>query len=327
MRYRNLGNTGLRISEVSLGCSGFWGNRLFWDDKAIRVVCEAFERGVNLFDTGHNYSSYNAEPRLGRALKKILATVDRSQIIVSTKAGTIRPSTFRHLHSDKTKYTDFSADYIESACARCIENLRCGYLDIFQLHGISAHEITDELVSRLAAMKKSGMYRHLGINTHRESDMLFVSRHPELFEVALIDFNVMQLDREPIIDTLHTAGIGVMAGTVLGQGHLFEGKAGAMKSVADLWYFARATLKPDARKLGQCAKKMRSELAMVDEMTAPQAAVAYVLENRAVATCVVGTTKVQNLTELIDSVEKRLSDPSRTAIRRAFESQGMRLSQ
>ena len=327
MRYRPLGHAALQASEIALGCSGFWGNRLFNDRKAITIVEAAFESGINLFDTGHNYCNYNAEPRLGRALKKILSSVDRSRLIVSTKAGTLRPATFRAPHS-KRKYADYTPDYIEAACAQSIKNLQCGYLDIFQLHGIAAHQVTDELLGRLWAMKSKGMYRYLGINTHRAADMTFVSLHPEIFDVILVDFNVMQLDRMPIISTLHAAGIGVMAGTVLGQGHLFEGKIGHFRSVADVFYFARAKLKPEGRRLAQCAKQMRSALLSTEEdMTAPQAAVAFVLEDPAIATCVVGTTKLQNLRELIGATEKQLSEGSKTAIWRAFEAQGMTLSQ
>lgn len=326
MRYRPLGNSGLQSSEIALGCSGFWGNRLFDDRKAISVVMEAFENGINLFDTGHNYCNYNAEPRLGRALKQILSNVDRSRLIVSTKAGTLRPATFRTPHS-RRQYTDYSPDYVEATCAKSIKNLQCGYLDIFQLHGIAAHQITDELLTRLEGMKKTGMYRYLGINTHRASDMIFVAQHPDIFDVALIDFNVLQLDRIPLISTLHAAGIGVLAGTVLGQGHLFEGKIGHLASMADVFYFARAKLRPEGRRLATCAQRMRSALCGAEHMTAPQAAVAFVLENPAVTACVVGTTRPQNLRELIGATGKQLSERSKAAIWRAFEAQGMTPSQ
>ena len=73
MKYRQLGNTELRVSEISVGCSGFWGNRYFSEKKATAVIYAAFERGINFFDTGHNYSTYNAEPRLGRIIKEIIS--------------------------------------------------------------------------------------------------------------------------------------------------------------------------------------------------------------------------------------------------------------
>jgi aryl-alcohol dehydrogenase-like predicted oxidoreductase len=73
-------------------------------------------------------------------------------------------------------------------------------------------------------MKENGMFRYLGVNTHEESVMNYISKRPELFDMVLLDYNVLQLDREPIINKLHKSGIGVLAGTVLAQGHLVKGK-------------------------------------------------------------------------------------------------------
>lgn len=323
MKYRKLGRTGLDVSEIALGCSGFWGNRLFPDDRAIAIVCEAFERGVNLFDTGHNYSNYNAEPRLGRAIEKLLATTNRSRLVISTKAGTVKRAL---LERSNNKRTDFSPDYIESACAQAIKNLRCGYLDIFQLHGITASEVTDALLERLSAMKRRGVFRYLGVNTHRESDMIFVSKHPETFDVVLIDFNVLQLDRIPVIRRLHEAGIGVMAGTVLAQGHLFGRKIGSFRSSADIWYFARAMLRPPARRLGKAAQTMRNTLAGLSDMTPPQAALAFALESAPIASCVVGTTELSHIKELVEASERQLSEDSKAAIWESFKLQSQNIS-
>ena len=74
------------------------------------------------------------------------------------------------------------------------------------------------------------MFRYLGVNTHEESVMNYISKRPELFDMVLLYYNVLQLDREPIINKLHKFGIGVIAGTVLAQGHLVKGKIGSFKT-------------------------------------------------------------------------------------------------
>jgi aryl-alcohol dehydrogenase-like predicted oxidoreductase len=325
MEYRQLGRTGLQVSEVGLGCSGFWGDRLFPESKAIAIVCEAFERGVTLFDTGHNYSNYNAEPRLGRAIKQILTNVDRSRLVISSKAGTLRRSIFRQQWS-KRRFTDYSPDYIESACSKSINNLNCQYLDIFQLHGIQTGDLTDELLGRLQLKKKRGMYRYLGINTHRETDMLFVAAHPVLFDVILLDFNVCQLDRLPTIEKLNAAGIGVVAGTVLGQGHLINGKIGRLRTSADAWYLARAVLREEGRKLARYAGPMRETLSSIPGMTPAQAAIAFVLEHSPVAACIVGTTQISNLQEVLSASDRRLPAESAAAIWHTFDAQPFAIS-
>lgn len=326
MKYRKLGRTDLSVSEIAIGCSGYWGNTRFPEKQAHRVIWEAFERGVNFFDTGHNYCKFNAEPRLGRVVREILGSNDRSRLVISTKAGTIVPSA-SIFPTSRSKQKDFSPASIEASCRKSIENLQCGYLDIFYLHGISESEVTDVLVDRLLQMKKQGMFRYLGINTHTQSDMLFMSRHPEIFDVALIDYNVLQLDREPTIDRLHQAGIGVVAGTVLAQGHLISGKIGSIKSPADVWYLARALLKGSGRRLAKSSREMRRILSSITEMSAAQASFASVLGNPAVASCVLGTTSIPNLVDVLGAVDRTLSEASRLAIRNAFDHQGIRISQ
>lgn len=325
MNYRKLGKTGLLVSEIAVGCSAFWGNKMFPEQKAAAIIREAFERGVNFFDTGHNYSNFNAEPRLGRILQEILKRNDRSRIVISTKGGSvIGRSPLVSLRRGETK--DFSPDAIERSCAASIKNLNCGYLDIFQLHGITKDQMSEALIERLMKMKERGMFRYLGVNTHKEADIRFVAEHPELFDMALIDYNVLQLDREPLIDQLHAAGIGVVAGTVLAQGHLVRGKIGSLSSGSFFWYLARSLLRPSSRRLAQHSRKMRDVLAFIQEMSPAQAAFAYILENKKVSSCVFGTTNLANLREVIAAADKKLSEDSKNKIRRAYEALAFKIS-
>ncbi|WP_456776216.1 aldo/keto reductase [Bradyrhizobium sp. USDA 4369] len=309
----------MTVSEIGLGCSGFWGHRQFDDRQAIRIVHEAFDLGINLFDTGHNYCNYNAEPRLGRALADILKRSDRSKIVVSTKAGTLRPRPLLSLREVKTQ--DHSPDYIERACAQAIKNLNVGFIDIFYLHNFSPASITDELLTKLAAMRRNGMFRLLGINTHSEAHMQYVAQLQGVFDVALIDLNVAQLDRLPVVEQLHKAGIAVVAGTVLAQGHLIRGKIGHIRSAADLWYLARALLKPDARRLALAARDVRPALAAVEGLSAAQAAMSYILGLPQVSACIFGTTNLKNLREIAAAPEKRLSAAHAASIYSAFRQQ------
>lgn len=316
MKYRRLGKTDLEVSEIAVGCSGFWGNHRFPEKKAEAIICSAFDHGINFFDTGHNYCSFHAEPRLGRILKNILSRHDRSKLIISTKAGTVIPSAPIFVKNKASK--DFSPDYIEKTCAKSIQNLNCEYLDLFQLHGISKSQITPPLIERLVSMREKGMFRYLGVNSHSAKDLLYIAKHPELFDMVLLDYNVLQLDRDPVIEELSEAGIGVVAGTVLAQGHLVEGKIGSLKSFADLWYLARALIKPTGRQLSRNSKEMRKALSSSNNMTAAQAAFAYILENKGISSCVFGTTKISNLLEIIEATDKTLDADCKTTIQNAF---------
>lgn len=325
MKYRQLGRTDLKVSEIAIGCSAYWGNKMFPEEKAAAVIHEAFERGVNFFDTGHNYSNFNAEPRLGRILAEILSRHDRSRLVISTKGGSVTGmSPVLSVRQGETK--DFSPDAIELSCAESLRNLNCGYLDIFQLHGITQSQMSGQLLERLSKMKQKGMFKYLGVNTHKEADMLFVARHPEIFDMVLIDYNVLQLDREPVIDQLHEAGIGVVAGTVLAQGHLVRGAIGSVNTGAFFWYLARTMLRPSSRRLANNSRKMRDVLASITEMSPAQAAFSYILDNEKVASCVFGTTSFPNLTEVLGAVERKLDAESKLKIRKAYAGLTHRIS-
>ena len=97
--------------------------------------------------------------------------------------------------------------------------------------------------------------------------------------MVLLDYNVLQLDRDLIIDKLYNSGIGVVAGTVLAQGHLVKGKIGFPRSTADFWYLARALLKKTGRILHRNSKEMQETLYSLKEISHAQAAFAYILGN------------------------------------------------
>jgi aryl-alcohol dehydrogenase-like predicted oxidoreductase len=136
--------------------------------------------------------------------------------------------------------------------------------------------------------------------------------------MVLIDYNLLQIDRETVIAELNNAGIGVVAGTVLAQGHLIPGKIGSIKSAADIWYLARSLLKPTSRKLSKNSGAMRDAISGCSDMTAVQAAFSYVLSNQAISSCIFGTTKVPNLLEGLDAANKILDSECKAIIQRVF---------
>ncbi|WP_312238285.1 aldo/keto reductase [Stenotrophomonas sp.] len=310
---RPLGRSGLQVSQIALGCSGFWGNRRFAEAEAERIVRRALERGVNLFDTGHNYSAFNAEPRLGRILQRAFASHPRDGLVISSKGGTLTGQA----GVSGAEQRDFSPEAIERSCAASLRNLQCDHLDIFQLHGIGLEQINDELLGALARMRRNGMFRLLGINTHTGATMQHLVDHPTLFDVALIDYNALQQDREPLITAMHDAGIGVLAGTVLAQGHLLPARP-RVPRLADAWYLARAWLKPSSRQLMRSARGMQRAVAAVHSQTPAQTAFAYVLQHPGIASGVLGTTRVRNLEQILDTRVDALQPDERARLVAAF---------
>ncbi|AWH18030.1 oxidoreductase [Stenotrophomonas sp. ZAC14D2_NAIMI4_7] len=310
---RILGRTGLAVSPVGLGCSGFWGHPRFAEDAAAAVVEHALAQGVNLLDTGHNYSGFHAEPRLGRILRPLLARVPRESLVVSSKGGTLTGQA----GISGAEQRDFSPAAITASCEASLRNLGLDYLDVYQLHGASQHDINDDLLHALTRLRERGMIRHTGINTHSAATLEWMIDHPQAFDVVLLDFNALQQDRAPLIDRLHAAGIGVLAGTVLAQGHLLPPRP-RLPRLADAWYLARAWLKPSSRQLMRSAGAMRRAVAGIDGQRPAQTAFAYVLQHPGVASGILGTTRLRSLDEVLATRVEALSAAERQRLVAAF---------
>jgi 1-deoxyxylulose-5-phosphate synthase len=319
LNLRKLGSTDLLVSPISIGCSGYWGQRSFSEAAAQRVIHEAFAHGVNLFDTGHSYCNYHAEPRLGRVLADIIRANSRDKVVISTKAGSIIE---KRLIDPRPKVRfDFTPQLIYDSCAASLRNLQVDTIDIFQMHGMSQRDATDELLTTLARLKQRGMVRYIGLNTHVAADMAYLTQQTDVFDVALIDYNLLQLDREPYIASMASAGLGVMAGTVLAQGHLLRAPRKLPLTLADAWYWARATFKPSSRRLATSASAMRDTLQQLAGITPLQAALGYVLANPAISTAVIGTTRVEHLQQVVQAVKQPLSAQVIGAMNATYRSQ------
>jgi aryl-alcohol dehydrogenase-like predicted oxidoreductase len=163
VKYRALGNTDLIVSEVGFGVwsvgSTWWG--VTDDEAGVRLVQQAYDLGVTLFDNGDSYGDGNAERMQARALKHV-----RAKIIVATKFGydfyTQAQDLERPGHKERPQ--DFSPAFVRKALERSLERLETDYIDLYQLHNprMSAIE-SDELFATLEDFKREGKIREYGV--------------------------------------------------------------------------------------------------------------------------------------------------------------------
>lgn len=290
MRYRPLGRTGLTVSELGFGCASWWGKPAFDERTALGLVHEAIDRGVTLFDTGASYSAGGAEPRLGRALKGR----DVSGVVIATKAGTYHAGGGRIAR-------DMSPAAIVASAERSLKVLGLEALGLLQLHGPSIAELSDEMQDALAGLKARGLARAVGLNSFEPSVLEHAIGLP-VFDVVMVDYNVLRPEREPLIARAAAAGKGVLAGMPLAMGHtrpLFS----RLRGPRDLWYLARAV----AKHRGELARGRRFRfLHHLPDMTGSQAALAYVLANASVSAAVFGATRPAHLRENLAAVDLAL---------------------
>ena len=159
MRYRQLGNTGMFVSEICLGTMTFGGKGSFFehvgklDQKEVTgIVARALEAGVNFIDTADMYSFGLSETLLGQALKDI--GTKRSDVVVATKA-------YARM-SDAPNDVGASRGHIMDSVEKSLERLQTDHIDLYQIHAQDLVTPVEETVRALDDLVSRGLVRYVG---------------------------------------------------------------------------------------------------------------------------------------------------------------------
>ena len=212
MEYRDLGQTGLRVSEISLGTWAFGGD---WgtvgEDDAYAALNRAVDLGVNFIDTADVYGDGRSEKLIGRLLK------DRpnDEILVGTKAG-------RRLDPYVPEGYDY--DNLSAFVERSLDNLGVEALDLLQLHcpptEVYRQDSTFEALDRL---QKAGKVRNYGVSVEKVEEAQMALDYPGVATVQII-FNIFrQKPAEEFFPLAEERNVGILARVPLASG-LLSGK-------------------------------------------------------------------------------------------------------
>ncbi len=159
MKYRQLGNTDLNVSEVGFGVwtvgTSWWGN--IEEPQGINLLRQAYDLGINFFDTGDTYGEGYGEEILAKALKQ-----QRHDIIIGTKFGyDFYTHLVREGHQERPQ--KWTPGFIRYACEQSLRRLDTDYIDLYQLHNPKMDAIeNDELFDTLEDLVKEGKILHYG---------------------------------------------------------------------------------------------------------------------------------------------------------------------
>lgn len=219
MIYRQLGQTGLKVSVLGLGCGGMFATLCRgWAPKEMeRLLRTAHDLGINFFDTADAYGAGASETVVGKALRPI-----RSSVVIATKGGHlysttnskawakrilytfgVRPKSSERRGSGNRPRANYSPEYIRKAVHGSLERLHVEAIDLYQLHSPST--ISDETRKTLDELKSSGLIRHWGASCYKPEEALGLAKCETLqFRCNMGNFSVAG----PVLHQLHAGKIG-----------------------------------------------------------------------------------------------------------------------
>ena len=160
MKYRRLGDTEIEVSEVGFGVwtvsTGWWGE--VDDEKSVRLLRQAHERGINYFDTADTYGSGKGETLLADAFGGM-----RDEVVISTKIGyDFYSHTQRRGQQERPQ--DWSEDFIRFALEQSLKRLGTDYVDFLQLHNTKMDAVeNDALFGLMEEFEREGKIRAYGV--------------------------------------------------------------------------------------------------------------------------------------------------------------------
>jgi aryl-alcohol dehydrogenase-like predicted oxidoreductase len=208
MKYRPLGRTGWKVSEISFGAwaiGGFWGH--VSDDDAMKTLYKAIESGVNFIDTADVYGDGRSERLIARLKKE-----RKQEIIVATKAGRRLP---------KQTVEGYSRQNLTAWINDSLRNLETDALDLLQLHCPPTDAYYHaELFAILDDLVKEGKIRYYGVSVERVEEALKAIEFPEVQSVQIIFNCFRQRPAELFFPEAVRKRVGILARVPLSSGML-----------------------------------------------------------------------------------------------------------
>jgi aryl-alcohol dehydrogenase-like predicted oxidoreductase len=307
MQKRTLGNSGLEVSELGLGCMGLsFGLGLATNkEDAIKLIRKAFELGVTFFDTAEAYGPYENEILLGEALKPF-----RKNVVIATKFGFKEGKT--------TLGTDSRPENIKAVTEAALKRLKTDVIDLLYQHRVDPDVPIEDVAGTVKELIQEGKVKHFGMS---EAGAQSIRKAHAVQPVTALQSEYSLWWREPekeIIPTLEELGIGFVPFSPLGKGYL----TGAISETTQFDKSDFRNIVPrfseENRKANQKLVDLLSGIAKQKNVTPAQIALAWLLAQKPWIVPIPGTTKLHRLEENIGGADIVLTSDDISGIDKAF---------
>jgi 1-deoxyxylulose-5-phosphate synthase len=307
MQYAKLGNTGLTVSRICLGCmsygDGKWREWTISGDEAREHFAASIEAGVNFFDTADVYSIGVSEEITGRWLGE-MAT--RDDIVVATKVnGPMGKGPNRR---------GLSRKHIIEACENSLRRLKMDYIDLYQIHRWDYRTPIEETLDALDSLVRAGKVRYLGASSMAAwqfSKALYTAKEYgwHRFVAMQNHYNLIYREEEREMNPLCIdQGVGLIPWSPLARGYLEgdrkqERGEGPTKRAQTDQMQKEMYFRASDDEVAVAAQRVAKE----HGVTPTQIALAWILQAPGVTAPIIGATKLHHLKQIFEAVEIKLS--------------------
>ncbi|MCM3729512.1 aldo/keto reductase family protein [Neobacillus cucumis] len=304
MQYRRLGNTGLKVSEISLGSWLTYGGYVE-EQNAVASIDQAYELGINFFDTANVYIRGEAEKVVGKALSKY----PRSSYVLATKV-------FGNM-GDGPNDHGLSRKHIMEQCDASLQRLGMDYIDIYYCHRFHHETPLEETLRALDDLVRQGKVLYLGVSewtAEQITEAVHIADKKLLDRIVVNQPNYSMLQRyieKEVIPVSEKHGIGQVVFSPLAQGVLTgkykKGELPPAESRAaqkDL-NLSHVLTEENLDKIEQLKK-----IAVEEDLSLSQLALAWILRQPNVASALIGASRPEQLLENVKASGVTLSTDS-----------------
>lgn len=324
MKYTYLGNTGVEVSRLCLGCMSYgdpkWRPWVLEEKAAMPFFRLAVERGINFFDTADMYSLGASEEVTGKALREFARL---EECVVATKV-------FNEMGPGRNM-AGLSRKHIQQGCEASLKRLGIETIDLYQIHRFDRHTPAEEMLAALDLLVHQGKVRYLGASSMaawRFAQCLSMSERQGWARFVSMQnhYNLIYREEErEMIPLCESEGVGVIPWSPLARGLL----AGTRNAADDRQSTLRAESDDYARKLydhpsdWDVVEALR-QVAQQRETPPAQVALAWLLSKPVVTAPIVGATKLDHLESAIGALEVELTRSEIDTLEAPYQPHGVR---